>query len=109
MWRRRRALPSPQEAAGRSAARGLLHREHSLLNDDARARLSRALDESRTLAVVYQYRQRLQALWNERSATPEHLRLLLQEWCHQAEQTGVKALEEFASVLRGYALAPVAA
>jgi stearoyl-CoA desaturase (delta-9 desaturase) len=29
----------------------------------------------------------------------------LQEWCQQAEQTGIAALEDFALRLRGYRLA----
>jgi stearoyl-CoA desaturase (delta-9 desaturase) len=28
----------------------------------------------------------------------------LQEWCRQAEATGIKALQEFAHFLRGYTL-----
>ena len=31
----------------------------------------------------------------------------LQEWCREAEASGIRALQEFAMRLRGYALVPV--
>ena len=34
----------------------------------------------------------------------EKLLQALQEWCQQAEATGVQALEEFAQRLKGYSL-----
>jgi len=93
-------------AALRSVRR-LLPREVSALDEDGRRRLEEALAASRALAVVYQYRQRLQALWSERGANHERLRQQLQDWCRQAEATGIRALADFAALLRGYALAPV--
>jgi len=81
-----------------------LKRDHALLDDEARERLRLALEHSRALAVVYQFKLRLQALWMERGATHESLMLALQEWCRQAEATGIKALEDFASSLRRYSL-----
>jgi stearoyl-CoA desaturase (delta-9 desaturase) len=57
------------------------------------------------LQVVYEYRQRLQALWLERSAREDSLLAALQEWCHEAEATGIAALQEFARSLRRYTLA----
>jgi stearoyl-CoA desaturase (delta-9 desaturase) len=30
----------------------------------------------------------------------------LQDWCHEAEATGIRALQEFAARLRGYSLTP---
>jgi stearoyl-CoA desaturase (delta-9 desaturase) len=87
-----------------AAARGLLHREDVLLSADARLRLQRALAANRSLEIAYQFRQRLQALWAQRNATPEALLQQLHDWCRQAEDTGIQALAEFARVLRGYAL-----
>jgi len=62
--------------------------------------------QSDTLQVVYEFRQRLQALWLEKTASQESLLAALQEWCNQAEATGIKALEEFSQSLRGYTLQP---
>ncbi|MEJ2645748.1 MAG: transposase [Gammaproteobacteria bacterium] len=50
------------------------------------------------------YRQALQDIWARSAASHEHLRHALQEWCVQAEATGIQALERFARRLRGYSL-----
>ena len=81
-----------------------LKRDYALLDDEARERLRMALEHSRALADVYKFKLRLQALWLERGATHESLMLALQEWCRQAEATGIKALQEFATSLRRYSL-----
>jgi stearoyl-CoA desaturase (delta-9 desaturase) len=64
------------------------------------------LEHSQALQVVYRFKQELQQLWKERAATQESLLRALQEWCRQAESTGIKALEDFALSLRGYVLQP---
>ncbi|MGQ0657243.1 MAG: DesA family fatty acid desaturase [Chromatiales bacterium] len=82
-----------------------LNRE-ALLDDATRARLAQALAHSAPLTLVYQFKQRLQALWSERTATQESLVASLQEWCRQAEETRIAALAEFAASLRRYTLQP---
>ena len=77
------------------------------MDSRAKLRLEELLAQSHSLSVVYEYRQRLQALWQEKTASQEGLLLALQEWCQQAEQTGITALEDFAQTVRGYSLAPV--
>ncbi|MBS36900.1 MAG: acyl-CoA desaturase [Thiotrichales bacterium] len=91
------------------SARRLLAREESLLNPEAKARLHAALAESQALAVVYEYKQRLQAIWQERSMTQEVLLQALDEWCVQAEQSGIRALQEFARRLPSYSTQPAPA
>jgi stearoyl-CoA desaturase (delta-9 desaturase) len=49
---------------------------------------------------------RLQKLWTEKAATQENLMITLQEWCRQAEATGIEALQDFALSLRSYTLQP---
>jgi len=80
----------------------LLVREESLLNADARARLDEALSRRQALKVVYLFRQRLQSIWKERSANYERLRDALEEWCTQAEASGIRALQDFARTLPNY-------
>jgi len=77
-------------------AKALLGREESMLSDDARARLDTALEQSDDLALAYQYKQRLKAIWQERTASQERLVQQLREWCEEAEASGIAALEEFA-------------
>lgn len=82
----------------------LLIREESRLTRDARERLERALSHSQALQTVYQYKRRLQAIWQERTASHERLRQSLQEWCREAEESGIRALQEFARTLPMYSV-----
>jgi stearoyl-CoA desaturase (delta-9 desaturase) len=85
-------------------ARRLLVREESLLSEESRHRLQSVLQANRTLETVYEFRQRLQAIWKQRTATQEALLSALQDWCRQAEATGIRALQEFSHTLRRYSL-----
>jgi len=84
--------------------RKLLTRHHMLLDEQSRQRLEDVLAQNQTLKVVYEFSQRLQSIWQQRTASQEALVLSLQEWCLHAEQTGIKALEEFARTIRAYRL-----
>ena len=87
-------------------ARGLLVRDTSLINDRARVRLEQILARFNDLKTVYQYRQQLQSVWTRKAASQEVVRKALQEWCQQAEETGITALQDFSRRLRGYSLQP---
>lgn len=94
-------------AAGRALlarARRLLVREETLLDDSARVRLQKTLAESQALQTVYEFRQRLQALWDNKSLSNEHLLAQFKEWCAQAEATGIARLKDFSASLRRYKL-----
>jgi stearoyl-CoA desaturase (delta-9 desaturase) len=84
----------------------LLVREESRLSIDARERLEAALSHSQALQTVYQYKGRLQAIWQERTASHERLLQSLQEWCREAEESGIRALQEFAKTLPMYSVKP---
>ncbi len=86
--------------------RGLLVREQTLLTKNDHDRLQSTLDLSQTLRTVMEYRGRLQALWDRTAASQDRLLANLQEWCAQAESSGVRSLQEFARSLRGYSLIP---
>ena len=87
-------------------ARKLLVKEETLLTEDCRHRLDRILEHSPSLAKVYEHKQRLSAIWQERSATREALVVALQEWCREAEESGIRALQEFARTIPRYSLEP---
>ncbi len=87
-------------------ARALMVREDSRMTDDCRRRLQNVLNSSQALKTVYEFRNQLQAIWSQRSASQEKLLQALQEWCRQAEATGIRALVEFAQTLRTYSLQP---
>jgi stearoyl-CoA desaturase (delta-9 desaturase) len=87
-----------------SKAGGLLVRELTLLDEKAKSRLDKVLSASQSLKTVYQHRLRLQNVWERSATTHENLLRALQEWCSQAEASGIKSLKDFAQSLRGYTL-----
>jgi stearoyl-CoA desaturase (delta-9 desaturase) len=92
-----------------SGVRKLMIRHPRLLDARATARLKEILDRNLALKTVHEYRERLAQLWNGANASNERLLAHLKEWCAQAEQSGIKGLQEFARSLRGYALQPATA
>jgi stearoyl-CoA desaturase (delta-9 desaturase) len=86
--------------------RSLLIRDASLINARARERLDQILARFNDLKIVYQYRQQLQSVWASKATSQEMLLKALQDWCQQAEETGIAALQEFSRRLRGYSLQP---
>ena len=87
----------------------LLIREESLMDGSSKERLETVLDSNQTLTVVYAFKRQLHEIMRRSAVTQEHLLEAIQEWCRQAEETGIKALEEFAQALRGYSLKPIGA
>jgi stearoyl-CoA desaturase (delta-9 desaturase) len=103
----KKADPSDRESwALLKRAKRLMVREAALLDDAARTGLSRVLEINTTFKTVYAMKQKLADIWQRSAATQEHLRRAIEDWCHQAEATGIKALQEFSFKLRSYRLVP---
>jgi len=85
------------------SARRLMVRDEALIDDRAKGRLTVVLSQSATLQTVYEHKQRLQALWRN-SHPGKDMVAAIQEWCREAEATGIKYLSDFATTLRGYSL-----
>jgi len=85
-------------------ARRLLVLEGGRIDARARARLEQLLAQSQQLATVYQYRERLREIWERTAPSQEALLKSLQDWCQQAEATGIQALETFSHKLRGFSI-----
>lgn len=83
-----------------------LPRHESLIDTDTRQELMAMLKGNERLQTVYYFRQRLQAIWSQAWTSQEALLQALQEWCKQAEESGIKALQDFALTVRGYSLQP---
>jgi stearoyl-CoA desaturase (delta-9 desaturase) len=86
-------------------ARRLLIREESLLDDQSSERLRAALERSGRLQTVYAMKHKLQNVWQRTATTQAELVNALQEWCREAEATGIQALRDFAERLRTYTVA----
>ena len=80
----------------------LLGKAENMLDVKGHKRLAALLEQSNALRVVYDFQKKLEGLWLKKSATKESLLQDLQEWCHQAEATGIRALQEFTYRLRSY-------
>ena len=86
-------------------ARHLMVREPRLLDEAALTRLHDALAQNQTLQTVYTMKQKLADVWQRSATTQEHLIHALQEWCHEAEASGIERLHLFAQKLRTCRLA----
>ena len=89
--------------------RRLMVREPRLLDEAARTRLQKALEQNQALHTVYTMKQKLADVWQRSATTQENLIQALQDWCHEAEATGIHALREFSNKLRTYSLVQAAA
>ncbi len=78
-----------------------LTREDLKLNTRQRETLDAAISESSKLEVVLEFKGLLKALMQPTVQDKDRL-ARLQEWCARAEATGIEALHEFATRLRGY-------
>jgi len=80
-----------------------LNRDEQKLAETERARLAQALDKHQALQTAYNMRKELKALWERSHASSEQLLKQLQDWCHRAEASGIRPLQEFSFRLRCYA------
>jgi stearoyl-CoA desaturase (delta-9 desaturase) len=101
-----RDLRREQSAAG--LARGtpqLLARHPKLLDERARGELRELIGRYEVLRAVVEFRDRLQQIWDETSAS--HVRALeqLRRLCAEAEGSGIVALRKFARRLPTYVAA----
>ncbi len=85
-------------------AKKLMTREDIKPDAKASETIERVLQQDKTLATIYQFKQQLKEVWT-RGAKGQPGRVeRLQAWCTASEQSGIRALEEFAAFLRGYRL-----
>lgn len=85
--------------------RALLVKTDVLLDEKGKQRVSNILEANQAICLAYQYRQKLQAIWSRTTANQRELLDALQQWCKEAEATGINALRNFALQVRGYTLA----
>lgn len=85
-----------------SRARTVLVRDSSIMKTSQKIRLAKVLENFQSLRVVYQFRLKLQEIWSRSTASQKDLLEALQEWCQQAEETGIDVLLRFANRLKTY-------
>ncbi|HRA03622.1 MAG TPA: acyl-CoA desaturase, partial [Thermomonas sp.] len=76
------------------------------LGPDARAQLQAWIDARPRIRTLVDYRAQLAQVLESRSVDANERLQRLQAWCAEAEASGVRALQEYAARLKGYALQP---
>jgi stearoyl-CoA desaturase (delta-9 desaturase) len=84
-------------------ARKWFDKEEASLDEPQKRQLPQIFAENQKLRTFIELRNELAAIWERSSASREQLLAQLQDWCHRAEQSGIKALQEFSMRLRRYA------
>jgi hypothetical protein len=84
--------------------RRLRCREESLVSDAGRRERALVLAEQPVLNTVYEFKQRLIAVWAKRGGNAEELLRELRQWCADAEAPGIEALNEFVRELKSYSV-----
>ena len=102
VFRTEKAMASGNAAFKR--AKKLLIRRPTLLDANAMERLGNLLSEHDALKTVYEFREKLSEIWSGANVSNEKLLQQLKDWCHEAEASGIKSLEDFAERLRSYQL-----
>lgn len=81
-------------------AKKLLHLENSLINATDKNRLETLLRENINLNTVYNCRMKLQHIWDREIKCQKERLAKLEEWCREAEASGIKALQDFSIQLK---------
>ena len=84
-------------------ARNWFHKEEAGLDEPQKRLLPQIFANSQKLKTYIDMRNELAAMWERSNASRDQLLVQLQDWCHRAEASGIKALQDFAMRLRRYA------
>lgn len=84
-------------------ARSWFHKEEAGLDEPQKRLLPQIFAYSQKLKTYIDMRNELASMWERSNASRDQLLVQLQDWCHRAEVSGIKALQEFAMRLRRYA------
>ena len=93
-----------RELLPRRMRRGLVD-DGRWLKPDAREQLQEWVQQRPRIKALVEHRARLSALLEARSHDAAERLRQLQAWCHEAEASGIRALQEYSMRLKGYALA----
>ncbi|MBA2483630.1 MAG: fatty acid desaturase [Nitrosomonas sp.] len=98
----RQILGLKDDALALKAVKHWLQRDGGELPENERTALEQLLHSSKILMTIYTMRQELTALWSRSTASKEQLAKQLENWCQCAEESGIRALQEFSRKLRSY-------
>jgi stearoyl-CoA desaturase (delta-9 desaturase) len=76
------------------------------LSPEARAQLDGWVQQRPRIRTLIEHRRRLAEVLESRSRGANDTLQALQQWCREAEASGIQALQEFSLRMKGYALQP---
>lgn len=98
----KRNVASKEKRELLSHATKILVPETTFMRSTQKQKLAHLLDHFQHVRIVYQFKMRLQEIWNKSTASQKELLEALQEWCKQAEATRIETLHRFALHLKTY-------
>ena len=102
MLREERKRASSASKSLLQSARTVLVRDTTHMKASQKRNLASVLENFQSLRVVYSYRVKLQEIWSRSTASQKELLEALQEWCQQADGTGIETLKRFVRHLKTY-------
>ena len=87
------------------AAKRWIHRDAEKVPAAAQPQLAQARAAHPVLDKMVVMREELRQMWLNTSQSREQLTIDLQAWCHRAESSGIKALQDFSMKLRAAQIA----
>ncbi len=107
----KRTVPTPKIIPGKSAIdaeglRALLSNRVQVMTAYSKAviRPLVKIKQEDALRSAYHFRDQLVLIWSKTTASQKELLDALQEWCAEAEATGIQKLQDFARYLKGYSI-----
>ncbi len=99
-----RRLRRTHRSEGRllASARRWLPRDAARWSEQQRARLGEIFAASDAVRRLVEMRRELAATWGRSNLSGEQLVAHLQHWCHRAESSGIRALQEMSLRVRSY-------
>ena len=86
------------------AARNWLHIDYSRWPEAQKVGLASFLESNERMRQLVQMRDELAIVWGRSSNTREQLLGQFQSWCHRAEASGVKTLQDLSARAKSYAV-----
>ncbi len=83
-------------------AKRIIAKEDSLLNDKYRQQLTELVSADEIMETVYDMKQQLLQVWKKRTSSKDELLSAMQKWCKDAEESGIRSLQDFAQSLKQY-------
>ncbi|HBF08231.1 MAG TPA: acyl-CoA desaturase [Gammaproteobacteria bacterium] len=89
--------------------KGWFTQDQNLLDDQKVAQMEKMYQENPTLNQAIVLRDQLKGIWEKTQSSSTEMVQALNQWCKEAEESGIKALEEFAQRIRNYTIQPATA